>query len=81
MPMAGCPVAGHGDFFGTHGAKEGAISDITMAASWVEKVRVESGRETFHDGEVTGLGLRVSFTGQTVWQVIYRVKGDTTRCR
>ena len=54
---------------------------VSMTAAWVERIRVESGREIFHDERCTGLGLRVSFTGKKVWQVLYRVKGDPTKHR
>lgn len=57
------------------------MATISMTASWVQSVKVDEGRQVFHDQKVKGLGLRVSFTGKKIWEVIYRVKGDPTRRR
>lgn len=53
----------------------------SMTASWVQSVKVDEGREVFYDLKVTGLGLRVSFTGKKTWEVMYRVKGDKSKYR
>lgn len=57
------------------------MATISMTASWVQSIKVEEGRKVFYDQKVTGLGLRVSFTGKKTWEVLYRVKGDPTRRR
>lgn len=50
---------------------------IEMSARWLERVKLpESGRTDYFDEKITGLGLRVSFTGKMVWFVMYRAKGD-----
>jgi integrase len=51
---------------------------VEMSARWLERVKLpQAGRIDFFDEKVTGLGLRVSFSGKLVWFVMFRVKGDT----
>jgi integrase len=50
---------------------------VEITARWLERMKLpESGRVDYFDTKVTGLGLRVSFTGKLAWFVMYRAKGD-----
>lgn len=46
---------------------------------WIDRVKVESGREVRPDSLVRALALRVSHTGRKVWQLTYRMPGSRTK--
>lgn len=62
---------------------ERADHRIELSKHKIDAFRVDQdqGRDVWHDTKVAGLGVRVSWTGRKVWQVIYRVAGDRTKRR
>lgn len=54
------------------------MATVEMTARWLERLKPPAaGRDEYLDEKVSGLGLRVSFTGRMVWYVVFRVKGDS----
>lgn len=57
------------------------MPSINMTAQWVERLKPPLKRTDYFDAKLKGLGLRASPTGNKVWFVMYRVKGDPTKRR